>query len=544
MKRSVRLLSLTLLLALLAPTLPTHAAADVAVRALDPPQAGELLDYTASPALDGGYTVDEVCWYRASGDVPAIVDTLCTPGDAAAPGRYLCRVYLDFGDTTPPALGTTGRIGDREALIGQYRGRYFLEAAFTAKPSTRIAAVTLGGIALPTAGASVADCSTVALTVPGGCRVTGVTWAIGATDLAPAITFRAGDALSCTVTVTADEGYRFTDRPTATLCGKAATASIEQSTGRIWRFVFLFTVAGEGQSGAEAIRIGSVDLSGNVPVAGQPASELALTASLGVKVASATLAPADSLLVAGRSYQLTVTLTPEPGYAFPVEARPIVRLNGQSLEVVSHAPETLTAAVTITPYVFPFTDVEAGAWYRETVELAHRLGLINGKSETTYVPGANMNYAEAVKLAACLHQLHSDGRVTLTNGTPWYQSYIDYCREVGILDAAGAKTFAAQAGEAITRAAYVALFVRALPEKALAPINTIPDGAIPDVASDGGDEAEAIYRFYRAGILNGRDALGTFSPTSTINRGEVATIIARLVDASRRVGPPAELKRP
>ena len=53
--------------------------------------------------------------------------------------------------------------------------------------------------------------------------------------------------------------------------------------------------------------------------------------------------------------------------------------------------------------------------------------------------------------------------------------------------------------------------------------------------------SDAIYAFYRAGILNGTDAQGTFNRTGTIKRSEVAAIIIRMMDPSFRVGAPADL---
>ena len=53
--------------------------------------------------------------------------------------------------------------------------------------------------------------------------------------------------------------------------------------------------------------------------------------------------------------------------------------------------------------------------------------------------------------------------------------------------------------------------------------------------------SEAIYSFYRAGILNGTDAKGTFNRTGTIKRSEVAAIVIRMMDPGYRVGAPADL---
>lgn len=58
-----------------------------------------------------------------------------------------------------------------------------------------------------------------------------------------------------------------------------------------------------------------------------------------------------------------------------------------------------------------FTDVTQDSWYYEDVDNAVRLGIINGKTETTFAPDDNLTYAEAIKLAACMYQLYKDGRL-------------------------------------------------------------------------------------------------------------------------------------
>ena len=46
--------------------------------------------------------------------------------------------------------------------------------------------------------------------------------------------------------------------------------------------------------------------------------------------------------------------------------------------------------------------------------------------------------------------------------------------------------------------------------------------------------APEIYEFYRAGILTGSDAKGTFHADSTIRRSEVSAILNRMYDVSVR----------
>lgn len=174
-----------------------------------------------------------------------------------------------------------------------------------------------------------------------------------------------------------------------------------------------------------------------------------------------------------------------------------------------------------------FSDVKKDDWFYDDVQTVAEMGLINGKSDDRYAPDDNLTYAEAIKLAACMHQLYTSGTVTLTNGNPWYQSYVDYCFEKGIID----KTY--NYGEKATRAGYMTIFAKALPDEALKEINNIPDSSIPDVPSDK-DYAAAVYKLYRAGILNGIDDAHNCEPLINISRKEVAVIVARMMNEEKR----------
>ncbi|MDR0491927.1 MAG: S-layer homology domain-containing protein, partial [Oscillospiraceae bacterium] len=180
----------------------------------------------------------------------------------------------------------------------------------------------------------------------------------------------------------------------------------------------------------------------------------------------------------------------------------------------------------------PFTDdVSESDWFYFDVVFAYSLGLIDGKTATRFAPKDNLTCAEAVKLAACMHQLYTTGEVTLQNGSPeWYNSYADYAMEAGIID-----TYDYEWKSPITRSAYMEIFAKSLPEEALAPINTIEDDSIPDVPLNH-PAAEAIYTLYRAGVVQGRDAeTHECCPDSFILRCEVAATITRMMDNSTRI---------
>ena len=204
---------------------------------------------------------------------------------------------------------------------------------------------------------------------------------------------------------------------------------------------------------------------------------------------------------------------------------------GHSLAIGFTDGSKATATITvISIWTNPFTDVPVGSWYYDDVQTACEMGLIDGKTPTLFDPGSDLTYAEAVKLAACMHQLYTTGKVTLTNARapePWYQSYVDYCRALKIIG----KDY--EWGRAATRADYIEVFAGALPDEAFAALNQVPDGSIRDVPMDH-PQAAAIYKLYRAGIVEGSDAVHNCKPDSNIVRREVAAILTRMMDETAR----------
>ncbi|MCL2814553.1 MAG: S-layer homology domain-containing protein [Oscillospiraceae bacterium] len=192
----------------------------------------------------------------------------------------------------------------------------------------------------------------------------------------------------------------------------------------------------------------------------------------------------------------------------------------------------INAAVnTPDPKPFPFEDVREGDWYYDDVKTAWQSGLINGKSDKLFAPGDNLTYAEAVKLAACMHQLYTTGTVTLTPGAggDWHSTYVSYAKANNII----AKDYAWNMPA--TRAGYMEIFAGALPDDALAAVNTVPDGSIPDVPTSHA-QASAIYKLYRAGIVQGVDTVTReCNPDSNIRRSEVAAILTRMMNPGKRV---------
>ena len=171
-----------------------------------------------------------------------------------------------------------------------------------------------------------------------------------------------------------------------------------------------------------------------------------------------------------------------------------------------------------------FTDLDPNGWYMENVETAYELGLMKGVGSGSFSPDGTISLGETIALAARVHSIYETGAASFTQGSPWYQVYVDYAARNGIFTGSAATDYGAPA----TRSQFAAILASALPEEALEPINTVDDGMIPDVPV-GAADYDAIYLLYRAGVLTGSDGRGTYNPQTTIGRSSVAALVTRMV---------------
>ena len=176
-----------------------------------------------------------------------------------------------------------------------------------------------------------------------------------------------------------------------------------------------------------------------------------------------------------------------------------------------------------------FTDVPDEEWFAQYVAAGFEYGLVKGTGPTTFTPRKNVTIGETITFAARLHSIYHTGDAVFQQGDPWYQVYVDYAVQNGIIES---ETYADYSAKA-TRAQFASILAAAFPENALEKINNLSYGMIPDVT---GKEAygPSVYKLYCAGVLTGNDEYGTFSPANNIKRSEVAAIVTRMADASLR----------
>lgn len=175
---------------------------------------------------------------------------------------------------------------------------------------------------------------------------------------------------------------------------------------------------------------------------------------------------------------------------------------------------------------YKFVDVSADKWFYEGVRSACQYGIMKGNSSFSFNPTGELTVAEALVIACRLHSTYFDNGTTFTQGSPWYQVYVDYATEQRIM-----RRDELDPTEKITRKQFAYLMCGAIPTSELRAINNVT--SIPDVVVTS-TYGHDVYRLYNAGVLTGNDQYGTFTPEATIQRGAVATIVTRIVDPSLR----------
>ena len=178
-----------------------------------------------------------------------------------------------------------------------------------------------------------------------------------------------------------------------------------------------------------------------------------------------------------------------------------------------------------------YSDVPANQWYTGSVATAFELGLMKGDSGN-FRPFGDVTIAEAITMAARIHSIYTTGSESFdqSEGNVWYQTYLDYAFKNGVISRA---YYNCDATQKANRSQFAEIFAASLPDEALAAMNEVSNGAIPDVDMSS-DYANAVYQLYRAGILTGNDANGTFAPTTYITRAEAAAIVSRMAESNNR----------
>lgn len=185
-------------------------------------------------------------------------------------------------------------------------------------------------------------------------------------------------------------------------------------------------------------------------------------------------------------------------------------------------------------YTGQFADI-SGAWCEAAVGTCYQTGLLAGKTADRFDAVGKLTCAQITVISARLLAYLNGGDGIFpapAEGEAWYQPYAAYLSTLSDSEAVlvflrDLELYPGQPDTPCTRGSFVRMLSGILPPDALRAVNSVScviDSADADVLA-----------FYRAGILSGTDAYGTFGGEDPLTRGAAAAMLARVVDPEQRL---------
>ena len=217
----------------------------------------------------------------------------------------------------------------------------------------------------------------------------------------------------------------------------------------------------------------------------------------------------------------TVTVNPEPDEGYEVDEIIVTDKDGSPVEVTRNPdgsysftqPEgAVTIEVTFRPASgLPFTDVAEGDWFYDYVEYVYENGLMDGTSDTTFEPNANMTRAMVWAILARI-----DGE-TVT-GANWVETAREWAMANDVSDGENADGY-------VTREQLATMLWRYAGE----PASDYSLSAFTDADSVSGYAATAMAWAVEHGIITGVTDT-TLVPQGTATRAQCAAMLMRFVE--------------
>lgn len=185
----------------------------------------------------------------------------------------------------------------------------------------------------------------------------------------------------------------------------------------------------------------------------------------------------------------------------------------------TNAPDTTVPQNPVTTAIFE--DVPAEHWAYSYIMDLYNTGIINGKTDTLFVPNDNVTRAEFAKMAAMLFGLTAqseNSQFADVTADDWYAPYVIAATEAGIVNGTSETTFSPN--DNITREQIAAIIGRQMgwtSENA---------AAYSDADSIAAYALPYVNGLTEQGILTGND--GMFRPKDNSTRAEAAAIVDRV----------------
>ena len=180
-------------------------------------------------------------------------------------------------------------------------------------------------------------------------------------------------------------------------------------------------------------------------------------------------------------------------------------------------PETVYVIRTV---AYPFAD--ADGWGKSYIAALYARGIINGKSETEFMPDSPITREEFIKLVVELFDLVDENAVCEFTDVPkgaWYENYVASAHVAGITDGIGDGKFGT--GAHVTRQDMAKIINTILMSKG---INLTGDGKAFHDENSIADYAKSHVFAISGHIISG-DESGNFNPLKKATRQEAAKMV-------------------
>jgi len=243
-----------------------------------------------------------------------------------------------------------------------------------------------------------------------------------------------------------------------------------------------------------------------------------------INITGSTLVSANNYAIAAEKTNLTVNLTDstlvsnsKKGGMLAADTQIELNTNGQEAEEKADwTMETVAGTLKGTAYQFgdasaaeivlPFEDVKEGDWFYEFVKEMYGQGIINGMTDTTFVPAGTLTYGQALKLIVV-----GMGAGEQPAGAHWASGYMDYAKKEGWIASD------VDLNGSVSRLAFCQIAAKAKALTELPESNPFTDTTDP-----------AVLALVKAGVISGMSA-DTFAPDQTLTRAQIAKILSLLL---------------
>ena len=222
---------------------------------------------------------------------------------------------------------------------------------------------------------------------------------------------------------------------------------------------------------------------------------------------------------------ITVTATPDNGYELAYITVDGERISGTSFKMPGH-DVTVRVYFTNGAATLPFTDVNTGDWFFDYVAYVYANGLMDGTSATTFEPNGTMTRAMLVTI---LWRMEGEPVVnylmpfTDVDGGAWYAEAVRWAASEGIVEGVSDTSFAPNAE--ITREQLAAILWRYAGE----PATAANLAGYADGASVSAYAVDAMRWCVEHGIITGTTA-ATLEPQGTATRAQAAAMLMRFAE--------------